>query len=730
MSEARFMKRKIIPGVLRTDDDSCALIIEYEVEAAILSDTGEVIRVERKQMEKTIKVSLTENSDISRLAQDIVDNSTQIPQSMIENVEQQLLILQNRQLMQDYSTGDAHMKGKKGKKRKKKKKEDDLRNSEAQDNLDASMLSKEKPSIHKLDVYMEMLYEDVEKKIVGAYLISQLAQVHENLETLIGDEPLLGALSRTLREDGQRSIELVMHIVNIFFIFSNYSQFHAYISNHRVGEYSMKVMETETKRLKVYKRDLKKMEKELRPGDDQGRMELEKEKKKVKLMTKKQDKLLCVCTHLLLNLAENLDVEKKMNKKNISKYLTVLLERRNPDLLMLVITFLKKLSIFRENHPHMLENNVMTKLAGLVPVDHQQLQDLTLHLMFNLAFDPFLRAQLVIEGGIVPKLNEMLMDEEQPPEIVLKLLYIISMDDACKNLLKDSVPLLIRMILEYPEQLVGKELAAVTINLACNAKCAAIMTQQEPLQLLMKRTFATQDELLMKVIRNLSMHSVYKSLFLNFTDDFLNMVRQTPSEDMVVEVLGILGGLPLYELRLESMVKDHRIMDFLVQLLSSGGDDDLALEVIIFMGQISRSEYCCKLMSKYNLVQMLWETMDYGERKNDNEIVLQALFAFHFMVKVEDSRDQLCSIPGFIDYMVDFVHDAHPLIRKYAERILNEITEGDQVEARKVRNKRYHVYNSEWLDVADMGYVDDVGSYDDYGNEYGDDYGGFEEDDF
>lgn len=56
-----------------------------------------------------------------------------------------------------------------------------------------------------------------------------------------------------------------------------------------------------------------------------------------------------VAFYLLLNIAENTEVERKMRKKNVIGMLIKTLDRSNTDLLILVVTFLKKLSIFREN---------------------------------------------------------------------------------------------------------------------------------------------------------------------------------------------------------------------------------------------------------------------------------------------------------------------------------------------------------------------------------------------
>lgn len=61
-----------------------------------------------------------------------------------------------------------------------------------------------------------------------------------------------------------------------------------------------------------------------------------------------------VAFYLLLNLAEDWKVEMKMRNKNIVKMLLRCLERENFELLILVVSFLKKLSIFVENKQEMV----------------------------------------------------------------------------------------------------------------------------------------------------------------------------------------------------------------------------------------------------------------------------------------------------------------------------------------------------------------------------------------
>lgn len=64
--------------------------------------------------------------------------------------------------------------------------------------------------------------------------------------------------------------------------------------------------------------------------------------------------VLAVAFYLLLNLAEDIKVEMKMRNKGIIHMLVETLDRENFELLILVVSFLKKLSIFIENKKEMV----------------------------------------------------------------------------------------------------------------------------------------------------------------------------------------------------------------------------------------------------------------------------------------------------------------------------------------------------------------------------------------
>lgn len=73
---------------------------------------------------------------------------------------------------------------------------------------------------------------------------------------------------------------------------------------------------------------------------------------------------LLVALYLLLNLAEDTRTELKMRNKNIVHMLVKALDRDNFELLILVVSFLKKLSIFMENKNDMVRLLVLQCSVG------------------------------------------------------------------------------------------------------------------------------------------------------------------------------------------------------------------------------------------------------------------------------------------------------------------------------------------------------------------------------
>lgn len=88
--------------------------------------------------------------------------------------------------------------------------------------------------------------------------------------------------------------------------------------------------------------------------NSENKTKLESELKKLNKIILKQDKLLYISFTILLNLAEDFTIEKKMKKRKIVSVLIRMLERNDFHLLLIALLFLRKLSIVGENKNQMV----------------------------------------------------------------------------------------------------------------------------------------------------------------------------------------------------------------------------------------------------------------------------------------------------------------------------------------------------------------------------------------
>ena len=102
------MRRKVKAGLIEADHADCAIVVHYEVEATVLGDMGEPIVAERQDNVKRIKLkTLNENTNIARLAQEMVEKCKLIHPSKLPLVERLLEELQEHQVRQERGGGQG-----------------------------------------------------------------------------------------------------------------------------------------------------------------------------------------------------------------------------------------------------------------------------------------------------------------------------------------------------------------------------------------------------------------------------------------------------------------------------------------------------------------------------------------------------------------------------------------------------------------------------------------------
>ncbi|KAF7690100.1 kinesin-associated protein 3 [Silurus meridionalis] len=707
--DVRYLKRKVKGGSLDVHPTEKALIVQYEVEATIVGEMGGPMLGERKACQKIVRLkSLNASTDIGLLARKVVEECRLISPSKLPEVERLLFYLQNR-------------KSPTGKTEKKQIKPRDPAPFEGME-LD------EEANINSIDYYVELLYEDVPEKIRGATLILQLARNPDNLEELLQNETALGALARVLREDWKQSVDLATTIIYVFFCFSSFIQFHALITHYKIGALCMNIMEHELKRYDLWQEELQKKKRadilncsgviqgvkwlsrseEEDPENQNLKKEYEKALKKYHGLLVKQEQLLRVALYLLLNLSEDRRIELKMRNKNIVHLLVKTLDRESEELLVLVVSFLKKLSIFLENKNDMAETDTVEKLAKLVPCDHEDLLNVTLRLLLNLSFDTGLRSKMV-QVGLLPKLTALLGDEAQK-HLAMRILYHLSVDDRFKSMFAytDCIPQVMKMLFECGEEGVDPELISFCINLAANKRNAQLICEGNGLKMLMKRAFKLKDPLTMKMIRNISQHDgPSKSLFIDYVGDLAAQIGQNEDEEFVIECLGTLANLTIPDLDWELVLKEYNLVPFLKDHLKPGSaEDDLMLEVVIMIGTVSMDDSCAAMLAKSGIIPALIELLN--AQQEDDEFVCQIVYVFYQMVFHQATRDVIIKETQAPAYLIDLMHDKNAEICKVCDNTLDIIAEYDEEWGRKIQNEKFRWHNSQWLEMVENRQMDEV----------------------
>lgn len=110
------------------------------------------------------------------------------------------------------------------------------------------------------------------------------------------------------------------------------------------------------------------------------------------------------------------------------------------------------------------EKPVTYLLCKFVTCSSQQLILMALRMLFNLSFDKELREQM-IKAGLLPKIVNQLKIPALRSKL-LKLLYHLTMDDKSRAMFAytEGIPLILGMIINFPQNVLAKELAALGVR--------------------------------------------------------------------------------------------------------------------------------------------------------------------------------------------------------------------------------------------------------------------------
>ncbi|KAM8707764.1 hypothetical protein ACLKA7_014837 [Drosophila subpalustris] len=262
--DAKFIKKRWKGGCIEPHPTDKALIVNYQLEATVFGEPNNPMIEEKKQCQKIIRLrSLNAKTDPACLAREVVDKCDLIHKSQLNDVEQIIFYLKNRKDNACNDVADNNSRRPTAVSRSSARSHTNVTTGMSSSTLGSGcsgVTTLASPtadvSINNIDEYVELLYEDLAERVRGSAMILHIARNADNLEELENNEACLSALSRVLREDWRKCLDLSTNIIYIFFCFSTYTKFHPLIVHYKIGSLCMDVIDYELRRYETMRNEL------------------------------------------------------------------------------------------------------------------------------------------------------------------------------------------------------------------------------------------------------------------------------------------------------------------------------------------------------------------------------------------------------------------------------------------------------------------------------------------
>uniref|UniRef100_A0A7E4ZWP1 Kinesin-associated protein n=1 Tax=Panagrellus redivivus TaxID=6233 RepID=A0A7E4ZWP1_PANRE len=638
----------------------------------------------RRDQKNIYLKDLTPSVDPTVVARFVIDKCPLIPIHRAPDVEQVIHFLQKRSPSTNSNATDAFF-----------------------GNKTTASVATLNAKLEELDSYIDMLYEDTEKSHATG-LILNLTNNPSNLRYFVDNEVLMQALTRVFREDSKKNFQLATNIAIVFLRMSGFAEFQPVISHYKIGALSMQLIENELKRWEIWKNEAKGA--------------VDKAKKKWEFAIQRQDELVSILMQLLQNLAEDVRVENKMVKRGILPMLIKCLEHSSVELQVAAVNFMWKLSIFVENKDAMAASGVVEKLVELFPTNSSALANAVFSLLFNLSFDSGLRKKMV-SAGLVPFVAPYIEENST----ALSLLYQLSMLDDAKTMITftDAIPILMRMVASNSNKIVVK---GCLINAALEKRNAQLICSPDGrgLDMLMQNGF--NDILCMKICRNIASHEgPTQALFGKHIKSLLNFVKENsadtkgPNFVLAMECLGTVAQITATdwakqatELNLINWLETHlEAATAMTNLIIV--PDDFLLQIVILVGSMAQNFDAARMILP--LVPLLTKLLE--KRHEDDEIVLQIVYAFYCMLGHNEINEILCNEDGtFVECLISLMHDPNQQLRNMCDQALQFIAESNEHWRERVSEERFRFHNAQWIEMISGGAdsISDIDSFESFNN--------------
>jgi hypothetical protein len=386
-----------------------------------------------------------------------------------------------------------------------------------------------------------------------------------------------------------------------------------------------------------------------------------------------------------------------MVKKDIVGLLQKNLDRSNVNLIVMVLLFLKKLSIYNINKNDLIEYNFVENLNVLFSYSHQLILSLTLEIIYNLSFDPKFISQIIFKPEVFLKIISCFKIQNLRG-LVLRILYNISKDQLSMQVFSETDCLLIlyELLIKFPEKKIGAELAALTLNLTTYSKNCEILASKSRLSNLLERAFKNDDSNLIKIIKNIVKYSEDEQLSTAIesqVDKFIEVLQnKVTSDEFATELIEILSSI---ETNWEDKIEKFGLVEFIESNLENVANKDLLIKIIMFIGNLSTNKKCSNFISKSKILPLLQKIL--SDNSNNPIIIFHIIYSFYNLILWDETRKRILTMDKLINLIIKCSKIMNNRVSFITNNFLEVLQLLDQTYSEKVKKKKFKMLNKDFI---------------------------------
>jgi hypothetical protein len=672
------ISQQTIPGDITILPEESALIFHYRINLDVFDARGEVTasRTLPKQL-KIVLHSLDQLTDVQGFADSL---ACQYP--LLADIRRSQLIGAINELKGQGNAArpDTPFTG--------------LARSEATQSMAQKMTQSEVEDFLRTAPQKIHWGDDAERLRTLATL-AEIAQIDRNLPQLIGHEPLINTLINGLKTFAVTSLSACIKIISIFERMSYCPHYADFLARFKIDT-TLSLFHVEVALRNVADHNL---------TND-----------KLNGYLTSQNNLLRLIVSLLFNISENPSAMRKMVNKDILTPLSALFDRRNPDLLMLTLRFIRKIAMVPVNWPAVPYEQIPPTIvqyifrwgqvtapegrAKRVAVSRESLELLHVFSLHSEALG-VIKQDAIFEG------ISTLVDLVELRSPLIRIFYRCSLSGGHDEVFRREkviTMLIVATTLDCNERMVALIILSklsLDREISLSIARSALFTTENLKGMFVHATSAVGEEsrVLLQLIRNIV--DSQPDLVRGFDAEIITACGQNAErQEVLLDIFAVANRTKMNSERAKYYTSQQPFVQLMLSVLNTDRAlPQLKLECVMFISSIVLYSAAAQALGKLGIVDLLVRL--FLKYADDLDMQTQCLFAFFRISCHSETRAALLTHPEVVDAVLRHSISKNAVLNGIANAVVDAIVTFDRQSAERLKLPRFECFNQEWLLAVD-----------------------------